>query len=185
MGKNHSSSLVFDTPIGVCEHIKTPLSQLDLNDLCDATDVAIAAGGGFGWLDIPAREILERFYQGVIAMPLRELFVARLDGTICGAAQIIVPPSNNQAQKHSCQITGLFIAPWARGYGLAKLMLERIEAFAKAAGFEVINLDVRESLHLAIKLYEGAGYRLVGEHPFYAKVGKQFVAGRYYMKYLA
>ncbi len=53
------------------------LTTADLNDLCDATDAAIEAGGGFGWLELPAREILERYWNGVVAMPARLLFVAR------------------------------------------------------------------------------------------------------------
>ena len=29
----------------------------ELNDLCDAADLAIAAGGGFGWVSPPPREV--------------------------------------------------------------------------------------------------------------------------------
>ena len=39
-------------------------------------------GGGFGWVKLPSREILERFWNGVLAMPQRMLFVARLDGEL-------------------------------------------------------------------------------------------------------
>ena len=61
----------------------------DLNDLCDATDAAIEGGGGFGWTKLPSREILERYWQGVLTMPARVLFVARLDGVICGTCQLL------------------------------------------------------------------------------------------------
>ena len=60
-------------------------SAADLSDLCDATDAAIKAGGGFGWVELPSRDVLERFWQGVAAMPLRLLFLARLDGVVCDA----------------------------------------------------------------------------------------------------
>ena len=61
----------------------TALTQNDINDLCDATDEAIQAGGGFGWLHLPSQDILERYWQGVVTVPTRLLFVARLDGVIC------------------------------------------------------------------------------------------------------
>ncbi len=38
------------------------LSDLDLADLCDATEAAIIDGGGFGWLTPPSRHVLERYW---------------------------------------------------------------------------------------------------------------------------
>lgn len=161
-----------------------PMSEADLNDLCDATDAAIKAGGGFGWVELPPRESLERFWQGVIAMPLRQLFVTRLDGVICGTCQLIKPTQNNEAQRHAAQISGLFVTPWARGRGLSRMLLDYVEDHAKRAGFTVLNLDVRESMDTAIKLYESAGYQQIGAHPYYARVNDEFIAGRYYTKQL-
>jgi len=158
--------------------------EADLNDLCDATDAAIKAGGGFGWVTLPSRDVLERFWQGVIAMPLRMLFVARLDGAVCGTCQLIKTPQNNEAQKHAMQLTGLFVTPWARGRGLSRMLLDHAEAEARKQGASVINLDVRETMEAAIKLYESAGYKQIGAHPYYARVNDAFVAGRYYTKNL-
>lgn len=163
------------------EHV-TALSPADMNDLCDATDDAIGAGGGFGWVRLPARDILERFWQGVLVMPHRYLFVARLDGVICGAAQLMMPPKNNEAQSFAANITGNFIAPWARGHGLARMMLEAVEAKARELDFSVLNLDVRETQDAAIKLYESMGYVHFATHPFYARVDDRIIKGRYYYK---
>jgi len=163
------------------EHIKK-LSLPDLNDLCDATDEAINAGGGFGWLKLPAREILERYWQGVVTMPARLLYVARLDGVICGTAQLILPPSNNEAQSFSVQLTTNFVSPWARKYGLARKLLDFAEKDAQKRGFSVINLDVRETQEAAVNLYESAGYMHIGTHPYYAQVDGEAIRGRYYFK---
>lgn len=171
-------------PIPSVELIVDPLSMTDLNDLCDATDAAIEAGGGFGWIRLPNRDILERFWQGVIAMPARMLFVARLDGVICGAAQVIKPAKNNEAQAFAVQLTGLFISPWARGQGLSRRLLDYIEKTVLKEGYSVINLDLRETQEAAIALYESTGYELIGKHPFYARVSDKVVAGRYYYKLL-
>jgi len=160
----------------------TKLSVADLNDLCDATDAAIEGGGGFGWVELPSREILERYWQGVVTMPARILFVARLDGMICGTCQLIQPPVNNEAQAHVVQMTTSFVAPWARGHSLAHMLVERAEKIALEEGFSVINLDVRETMESAIKLYESLGFIRIGEHPYYARVDNEVVKGYYYYK---
>jgi ribosomal protein S18 acetylase RimI-like enzyme len=169
-------------PIPFVELIDSPLSVSDLNDLCDATDAAIQAGGGFGWLELPSRDILERFWQGVVVMPSRLLFVARLDGVICGAAQLIKPAKNNEAQAFAVQLTELFVAPWARGRGLSRRLLDFAEKMALRNGFSVINLDVRETQEAAIALYESSYYKRIGTHPTYAKANGQIVKGYYYSK---
>ena len=71
------------------------LKNGDLHDLCDAADDAIKVGGGFGWVDPPSRDVMERYWKGVLVVPERILFVARLDGVIAGSAQLVKPPRNN------------------------------------------------------------------------------------------
>lgn len=156
----------------------------DLNDLCDATDAAIEGGGGFGWVKLPARDILERYWKGVVAMPTRIVFVARLDGVICGTCQILKPPVNNEAQSFSVQLTTNFVTPWARGHGLAKMLIEAAENYARNEKFTVINLDIRETMERAIKLYELMGYKRIGTHPHYAVIDGQTLKGYYYCKVL-
>lgn len=171
-------------PIISVERLTENLTVGDLNDLCDATEEAIKAGGGFGWVELPHRAILERFWHGVMAMPARVLLVARLDGVICGTVQLLRPPKNNEAQALSVTLTGLFIAPWARGQGLSRRLLDLAEKTALKEGFKVINLDLRETQSAAIALYESNGYHLIGIHPCYAIINNQYVAGRYYYKLL-
>ncbi|HOO51999.1 MAG TPA: GNAT family N-acetyltransferase [Alphaproteobacteria bacterium] len=171
-------------PVPSVEHVTQPLSIGDLNDLCDATEEAINAGGGFGWIHLPNRNLLERFWQGVLTMPARKLFVARLDNTICGAAQVIIPSKSNEAQSYNVQLSGLFISPWARGQGLSRRLLDFIEKTMTKKGFAIINVDLRETQDAAIQLYESAGYTMIGRHPNYAVVNGDFVAGRYYYKKL-
>lgn len=160
----------------------TQFTNGDLNDLCDATFAAIDSGGGFGWVSKPDRSMLERYWQGVLAMPARILFVARLDNVICGGGQLVKPPPNNEAQSFAVQFTTNFIAPWARGHGLAKMLLMEAEKVALAEGFSVINLDVRETMTRAIQLYESMGYTRIGAHPYYAQVKGEILKGYYYYK---
>lgn len=171
-------------PVPTVERL-TEFTTNDLNDLCDATDAAIEGGGGFGWLKLPARETLERYWQGVLAMPSRILMVARLDGVICGTCQLVKPPVNNEAQSHALQLTTNFVAPWARGHALATMLVQSAENVAREEEFKVINLDVRETMTSAIALYEAQGFQRIGHHPSYAYVDGEEVAGYYYYKKIA
>lgn len=168
-------------PVASVEQVKH-LAVGDLSDLCDATDAAIKGGGGFGWVHLPERDVLERYWNGVMTMPARILFVARLDGMICGTCQLIKPPLNNEAQSFSLQLTTNFVAPWARGHGLAQMLLSEAEKIALKDGFSVINLDVRETMTRAIEIYENFGFVRFGTHPHYAKVDGQILKGYYYSK---
>ena len=156
----------------------------DLDDLCNATAAAIIDGGGFGWVRAPAGETLERYWQGVVLVPERMLFVARLGGTIAGSGQLVRQAKNNEAQAFAAAITTNFIAPWARGHGLARMLGKEIESVARSQGFKVLNLDVRASQTAAIKLYESLGFTRWGTHPAYAMVHGEVIAGQYYYKRL-
>jgi len=160
------------------------LNDADLADLCDATETAILAGGGFGWLSPPPRDLLERYWQGVQLVPERALFIGRLDGTIGGSAQLVRPSRNNEAQADAAQITTNFVAPWARGHGMARELTLAVEAAARAQGFHLLSLDVRATQDAAIRLYESLGYVRWGENPDYAMVKGEVIAGYFYSKRL-
>ena len=42
------------------------INDIDLADLCNITEQAIKAGGGFGWLSIPPRSALKKYWNGLI-----------------------------------------------------------------------------------------------------------------------
>jgi hypothetical protein len=156
----------------------------DLATLCEAADAAIIDGGGFGWVNPPGRNALERYFKGLLLVPERSLYLARLDGVIVGSAQLVRPPRNNEAQAFAATLMHAFIAPYARGHGLARLLTERVEEGARALGYQVLNLDVRETQTAAIAMYESLGYIRWGIHPAYARVGGRTVRGVYYFKLL-
>ena len=169
-------------PEPTVEFVLEDLDAHDINDLCDATDAAIEGGGGFGCVNLPAREILERYWNGVVTMPSRMLFVARLDGVICGTCQLVKPPANNEAQAHAVNLTTNFVAPWARGHGLAKMLVAGAEQTAKEVGCAVINLDVRETHEDAIQLYKSMGYEQFGAHPYSVRLPEKTITSLYFYK---
>lgn len=160
------------------------ITEDDLHALCEAADAAILDGGGFGWITPPGRRALESYFRGVLLVPERELFVARLDGTIVGCAQLVRPARNNEAQAFGASLMHSFIAPYARGHGLARMLTERVEDGARSLGYHVLNLDVRETQTAAIQLYHSLGYERWGIHPCYARVNGRTIAGLYFHKLL-
>ncbi|MBU8544496.1 MULTISPECIES: GNAT family N-acetyltransferase [Roseomonadaceae] len=164
--------------------VVTSLNPHDLADLCEATNAAIIEGGGFGWVQSQDRAALARHFRGVLLVPDRTLFIARLDGIVVGSAQLLRPPRNNEAQAFAAQLTHAYIAPYARGHGLARKLVHRVEEYAAGTGLRVLNLDVRETQESAIALFEALGYTRWGTHPAYARVDGRTVAGHFYHKLL-
>jgi ribosomal protein S18 acetylase RimI-like enzyme len=163
----------------------TELKSSDLANLCDATEAAIKDGLGFNWTSIPVREVLEAYWRGVLMIPDRVLFGARLDGNLVGAVQLIKPPASRQSMAFCANLTNHFVAPWARGHGLAVGLLKAAEEEAMRAGFTVVRLEVRATQEQAIKIYEGHGYQCWGILPDYEMIAGKLVAGHFFFKRLA
>jgi ribosomal protein S18 acetylase RimI-like enzyme len=162
----------------------TNLSKVDLQELCEATEEAILAGGGFGWVFPPANKTLQDYWKGVLLIPERVLIVGKLDNIVAGSVQLIKPTKNNEAQSHSCILSTFFFASWARGFGLAKAVFQKAESKAIEDGFKVITLEVRETQLRAIQLYEQAGFIKFGMNPKAALVNGKYIAGYHYYKEL-
>ena len=128
---------------------------------------------------------MESYWRGVLLVPDRQLFVGRLDGVIAGTAQLVRPAKNNEAQAQTAQMTTHFVAPWARGHGLARAIVVAVEEAAQTVHVSILNLDVRETQDAAIQLYQSLGYRHWGTHPHYARIGERWVAGLSFWKDLA
>jgi ribosomal protein S18 acetylase RimI-like enzyme len=158
--------------------------EADVHALAEAAIAAILDGGGFGWVKPPKAAVLEQYFRGVLLVPERELVVGRMDGVIYGAAQLLKPSRNNEAQAFAASIMHNFVAPYARGHGLASMIVQKAEERARALGFHVLNLDVRETQIAAIALYESAGFVRWGTHPAYARVKGNLIAGHFYTKRL-
>lgn len=183
MTGEHQNPLAGSDSVVTVEKV-TELKRSDLYDLCDATDAAIIDGGGFGWVSPPDREVMERYWKGVMAVPERILFVGRLDGVIAGSAQLVRPTRNNEAQSFACNLTTSFVAPWARGHGMARRLTQAVIDEAARLGFGILNLDVRETQRAAITLYDHMGFTCWGTHPHYARAKGRTIAGHFYYKVL-
>lgn len=163
---------------------KTTLTENELGELCAATEDAIRDGIGFNWLTPPMRETLESYWRGVLMVPTRELFVARLDNIIGGSIQLVRPSKSKETSAFAASIEAHFMAPWARGHGLAPMLLDAAEREAAKQGFAVINISVRETQSRALEVYRGHGYTEWGTMPYYEFVNASMVSGHYFYKKL-
>ena len=162
----------------------TNLSEVDLADLCNITEQAINAGGGFGWLRVPTREVLNEYWKNITLDNLNNLIVGRLNGVIAGTLQLSYEAPNIESRKNIAQIKRHFVAPWARGYGLAKSMIDYSETKAREENIKSIQLAVRKTQDAAVKLFSGKDYKIWGENPYYAFINGSYVKGIYFYKNL-
>lgn len=161
------------------------LTETDLGALTRATVEAIEGGIGFGWVRPPPRWRLAAWWRGVLTIPERELWLGRLDGRAVGSIQLVKPAPAHEAGRFAASIDTHFVAPSARGHGLARMLLDAAEDSARRHGYSVMRLDVRETQVRAIRLYESRGYERWGTLDRYHRVEGAMIAGHFYIKDLA
>ncbi|MEC6996639.1 MAG: GNAT family N-acetyltransferase [Pseudomonadota bacterium] len=157
----------------------------EIEELTEATMDAIKEGIGFGWINPPPKNKVKDYWKGVLLVPNRWLFLGRYKGLIAGSLQVVTFSSTNEASMFRVFIENHFVATWARGHGLAKLLIEEAEKECIIHNFSHVLLDVRETQNRAIRLYEQMGYNLWGQLPAYHKLANDvMVSGKYFYKYL-
>lgn len=80
------------------ERLGQSISSEDLDSLIETTTATILSDGVFGWYTPPERKILSRFFEGLLLVPDRDIFVVRHpDGSICGAGVLAHTTANSEA----------------------------------------------------------------------------------------
>jgi GNAT superfamily N-acetyltransferase len=78
--------------------------------------------------------------------------VARAEGAVlCCVSLKLVEPGLGEVKR-------LWVAPEARGHGLARRLMAEVEAFARAAGMTCLRLDTNNALTEALSLYRKTGW---------------------------
>ena len=163
----------------------TTFGKGEIEQLTEATMDAIKEGIGFGWINPPPKNKVKDYWKGVLLVPNRWLFLGRYKGLIAGSLQVVTFSSTNEASMFRVFIENHFVATWARGHGLAKLLIEEAEKECIIHNFSHVLLDVRETQYRAIRLYEQMGYNLWGQLPVYHKLANDvMVSGKFFYKYL-
>jgi GNAT superfamily N-acetyltransferase len=93
-----------------------------------------------------------------LAAPAGWFLVARLDDAAVGCAGL------RRIGERSGELKRMWIAPAARGRGVARALLAHIEDLARSAGFTEIKLDTNKALIEAHALYRSAGYQEIAPY---------------------
>ena len=152
--------------------------------LVACTQVAIKAGGGFGWIISPGDEALIRHWTEVILDEYVCLFCAHDNSVVVGSVQLILPRPKNEAGGFVGEVSTLFVHPEWRGRGISSMLLEALEERARDFKLRQLNLSVRQTQTPAIVLYHKHGFKRWGINPRYACVDGKYIAGHYMSKYL-
>ncbi len=78
--------------------------------------------------------------------------VARVDGEAVGCAALV------RSTDDWAEIKRMFVSPEARGHGLGRLLLQRLETLAIEHGVALLRLETGVKQHEALTLYRSAGY---------------------------
>ena len=99
------------------------------------------------------------------------MFLAKCDGKIVGCASL-----NRlfRRMKHRGDVA-ISVAKDHWNKGIGSQLLNNIIAFARENDFEVIDLQVRSDNKSAIHLYEKYGFKKIGEHPAFFKIGDDMI----------
>ncbi len=81
--------------------------------------------------------------------------IARNDGVPIGCGGL-VPIDEN-----TCEVKRMFVEPYSRGRGVAKMILLELEKHAVEQGFSLIQLETGQHQPEAIIMYEHNGYKRV------------------------
>lgn len=128
----------------------------------------VAGGASVSYLEPFSQEDARAAFEGFAAdveQGRRLLLAAFADADLVGTVQVILslPPN----QPHRGEIAKLLVRRSARGRGVAKALMERAEAEARAEGKSLLVLDTVTG-DAAERLYEGMGWNRVGVIPGYA-----------------
>lgn len=157
-------------PLGAAQRQRLLSAMAEVERCLRASAVTIEIADPFGdesrgCIEAYFQELKQRFDEGFdpglsvsadpeeLVPPLGYFFVARLEGVAvgCGALKI-------KKGRRSGEIKRMWVAPSARGLGIAQRLLDALQAQAVAAGVDVLQLDTHRSLVEARKLYERNGY---------------------------
>lgn len=129
----------------------------------------VDSGGTVGFVPPLAAPTARAYWHEVIAAlqtPYRMLLIAREGGQVLGTVQLDLATRENGL--HRAEIMKLMVAPGQRRRGIARALMQAIEAEALRAGRTTLILDTREG-EPSEQLYQSLGYTRVGTIPAYAR----------------
>ncbi|AXA67583.1 GNAT family N-acetyltransferase [Pseudomonas oryzihabitans] len=145
-----------------------------LDDFQRLLAACVEQGASIGFILPLSDSANRRFWIEAVAPGLargaRLLFAALQDGRVVGSVQLVLDTPANQP--HRAEVVKLLVHPDCRRQGLARRLMQAVEAAARAEGRELLTLDTRSDDH-AEPLYLSLGYQVAGRIPGYALDARQ------------
>jgi len=90
--------------------------------------------------------------------PAGRWLLAYRDGHPVGCAGL------KRLDDRTAEIKRIYVAPNARGAGVARALLTRLEQAAQDAGYEVVRLDTGAKQQASVALFSSSGYQPIGDY---------------------
>jgi len=162
-------------------HLTRP-DEAALDNLVCAAQETIEDGSDSAWGGKPSAQTLRAYWNGVILSPQRHLIVGRLGGAIVGAVQVVQAGPLSEVGPEVASLDKFFIAPSARGHGLARRIMRYAEDVARAHGIISLDMVIREDRKTAMRMIEQLGYRQWARKDTFSLVDGAFQAGLFFTK---
>ena len=130
---------------------------------------AVHNGASVGYLAPLSSTDALAYWDAIIptlATPQRILLVAEVDEEIAGTVQLVLETRSNG--NHRAEVSKLLVYTAYRRRGIARALMQHIEAEARAAGRTLLVLDTQTG-EPAEDLYARLGYARTGVVPAYAR----------------
>lgn len=111
---------------------------------------------------------------GAYAPPAGTLLLACVDGEPAGCCAM--RPLYNTDHLNACEMKRLFVRPAFRGFGLGRLLVERVLSDGQLSGYTTMLLDTLSDMETARALYQEMGFVEVA--PYYHNP----IPGAHYLK---
>lgn len=145
-----------------------------LNEFQQLLAACVEQGASIGFILPLGDAVNRRFWTEAVAPGLaqgtRLLFAALQGDRVVGSVQLVLDTPANQP--HRAEVVKLLVHPDCRRQGLARRLMQAVEAAAQAQGRDLLTLDTRSDDH-AEPLYLSLGYQVVGRIPGYALDARQ------------
>nr|WP_223068371.1 GNAT family N-acetyltransferase [Paenibacillus caui] len=141
------------------------MEQRLLNGLSKLLIRVVEDGASIGFLPPLSDEEAAGYWKQVLE-PGVHLWIAVQDGTIVGSVQLQLALKANGS--HRAEVAKLMVDPDSRRKGIARLLMQTMEAKAKEEGRSLLVLDTRSG-DPSNNLYRSLNYSEAGRIPRYAR----------------
>ena len=117
--------------------------------------------------DLCSREVFDASFDRLVSGANNMVLVAREGERLVGYAQIIA--CDELGFNRFYEVAALLVAKTERSRGIGRMLMERVEAIARANGIREIKLSSQVFRSRAHVFYEGLGFEFYKISKFYAK----------------